>query len=80
MKQVPTNVQMHSLSSLAKADLSIYDSVDDQVLADYAVSFVKKNKEFTVSLQTIIKKSFYLGCGLSVGCTGIKVMFLMDFA
>ena len=38
MKQVPTNATMHSLSSLSKADLSIYDSVDDQVLSDYAVS------------------------------------------
>jgi len=36
MKQVPTNATMHSLSSLSKADLSIYDSVDDQVLSDYA--------------------------------------------
>ena len=39
MKQVPTNVPLHSLSSLSKADLSVYDSVDDQVLSDYAVSF-----------------------------------------
>ena len=39
MKQVPTNVALHSLSSLSKADLSVYDSVDDQVLSDYAVSF-----------------------------------------
>ena len=38
MKQVPTNVPLHSLSSLSKADLSVYDSVDDQVLNDYAVS------------------------------------------
>merc|ERR1712157_602115 len=36
MKQVPTNVPLHSLSSLSKADLSVYDSVDDQVLSDYA--------------------------------------------
>ena len=41
MKQVPTNATMHSLSSLSKADLSIYDSVDDQVLSDYAVSKVR---------------------------------------
>lgn len=38
MKQIPTNVPLHSLSSLSKADLSLYDSVDDQVLSDYAVS------------------------------------------
>merc|ERR1712235_143738 len=36
MKQIPTNVALHSLSSLSKADLSVYDSVDDQVLSDYA--------------------------------------------
>jgi len=36
MKQVPTNVPLHSHASLAKADLSVYDSVDDQVLGDYA--------------------------------------------
>merc|ERR1711887_363884 len=36
MKQIPTNVPLHSLSSLSKADLSVYDSVDDQVLSDYA--------------------------------------------
>jgi len=36
MKQIPTNVPLHSLSSLSKADLSLYDSVDDQVLSDYA--------------------------------------------
>ena len=40
MKQVPTNATMHSVSSLSKADLSIYDSVDDQVLSDYAVSYI----------------------------------------
>ena len=39
MKQIPTNAPMHSVASLANADLSIYDSVDDQVLSDYAVSF-----------------------------------------
>merc|ERR1711990_301513 len=36
MKQIPTNVPLPSLSSLSKADLSVYDSVDDQVLSDYA--------------------------------------------
>merc|ERR1712212_480688 len=36
MKQVPTNATMHSVDSLQQADLSVYDSVDDQVLSDYA--------------------------------------------
>lgn len=52
MKQVPTNVQMHSLSSLAKADLSIYDSVDDQVLADYA------DFNMTALIFALIKENF----------------------
>ena len=47
MKQVPTNVPLHSLSSLSKADLSVYDSVDDQVLNDYAVSHL--SNPFTVT-------------------------------
>jgi len=36
MKQVPTNAVMHSLNSLSKADLSVFDSIDESVLADYA--------------------------------------------
>ena len=51
MKQVPTNVTMHSVSSLSNADLSIYDSVDDQVLSDYAV-----RSHFVISKITLTKK------------------------
>jgi len=36
MKQVPTNATLHSLGSLSQADLSVYDSVDGDVIADYA--------------------------------------------
>jgi F-type H+-transporting ATPase subunit gamma len=36
MKQEPTTAALHSLGSLAQADLSVYDSVDGDVLADYA--------------------------------------------
>jgi len=36
MKQLPTTANLHSLGSLSKADLTIYDSVDEDVLKDYA--------------------------------------------
>jgi len=36
MKQVPTNATLHSLNSLSNADLSVFDSIDESVLADYA--------------------------------------------
>merc|ERR1712226_665166 len=36
MKQVPTNATLHSVSSLSSADLSVFDSIDEAVLADYA--------------------------------------------
>jgi F-type H+-transporting ATPase subunit gamma len=52
MKQVPTNATMHSLSSLSKADLSIYDSVDDQVLSDYA------EFNMTALIFALIKENF----------------------
>merc|ERR1711887_130697 len=50
MKQVPTNAPMHSLASLAAADLSVYDSVDDQVLSDYA------NFNMTALIFALIKE------------------------
>ena len=37
MKQVPTNVTLHSVASLSNADLSVFDSVDEGVIDDYAV-------------------------------------------
>merc|ERR1712123_530546 len=52
MKQVPTNVTMHSVSSLSNADLSIYDSVDDQVLSDYA------EFNMTALIFALIKENF----------------------
>jgi len=52
MKQVPTNATMHSVSSLSKADLSIYDSVDDQVLSDYA------EFNMTALIFALIKENF----------------------
>merc|ERR1711892_1359350 len=52
MKQVPTNVTMHSVSSLSNADLSIYDSVDDQVLSDYA------EFNMTAPIFALIKENF----------------------
>jgi len=36
MKQTPTNATLHSVNSLSNADLSVYDSIDGDVLADYA--------------------------------------------
>ena len=38
MKQIPTSAPMHSLTSLQAADLSVFDSIDGDVLEDYAVS------------------------------------------
>merc|ERR1712141_356743 len=52
MKQVPTNAPMHSLASLAAADLSVYDSVDDQVLSDYA------NFNMTALIFALIKENY----------------------
>lgn len=52
MKQVPTNATMHSLSSLSKADLSVYDSVDGQVLSDYA------EFNMTALIFALIKENF----------------------
>merc|ERR1712157_669899 len=52
MKQDPTNATMHSLSSLSKADLSVYDSVDDQVLSDYA------EFNMTALIFALIKENF----------------------
>lgn len=52
MKQVPTNATLHSAGSLDSADLSIFDSIDEAVLADYA--------EFnqTALIFAIIKENF----------------------
>lgn len=36
MKQVPTNCAVHSVTSLGNADLSVFDSIDEDVLNDYA--------------------------------------------
>jgi len=36
MKQIPTSAPMHSLTSLQAADLSVFDSIDGDVLEDYA--------------------------------------------
>jgi len=36
MKQVPTDATLHSVNSLSNADLSVFDSIDEAVLADYA--------------------------------------------
>jgi F-type H+-transporting ATPase subunit gamma len=36
MKQVPTDATLHSINSLSNADLSVFDSIDEAVLADYA--------------------------------------------
>lgn len=36
MKQVPTDATLHSINSLSNADLSVFDSIDESVLADYA--------------------------------------------
>merc|ERR1712188_202796 len=52
MKQIPTNASMHSVASLANADLSIYDSVDDQVLSDYA------NFNMTALIFALIKENY----------------------
>jgi len=52
MKQIPTNATMHSLASLANADLSVYDSVDDQVLSDYA------NFNMTALIFALIKENY----------------------
>merc|ERR1711990_120948 len=52
MKQVPTNAPMHSVASLANADLSVYDSVDDQVLSDYA------NFNMTALIFALIKENY----------------------
>ena len=46
MKQVPTDATLHSINSLSNADLSVFDSIDEAVLADYAVSF--PNLFFTI--------------------------------
>ena len=55
MKQVPTNAIMHSHASLANADLSVYDSVDDQVLHDYAVNnFAINNVTINLPLSTFV--------------------------
>jgi len=52
MKQIPTNAPMHSVASLANADLSVYDSVDDQVLSDYA------NFNMTALIFALIKENY----------------------
>jgi len=52
MKQIPTNATMHSVASLANADLSVYDSVDDQVLSDYA------NFNMTALIFALIKENY----------------------
>lgn len=38
MKQIPTMAVLHSVNSLSNADLQAFDSVDEGVLEDYAVS------------------------------------------
>ena len=52
MKQVPTAVPMHSVNSLSSADLSVFDSIDSDVLEDYAVSlYIKLTKNLENKLN-----------------------------
>jgi len=52
MKQVPTNATLHSVSSLSSADLSVFDSIDEAVLADYA------EFNMTALIFALIKENF----------------------
>merc|ERR1739848_53378 len=52
MKQVPTNATLHSVSSLSSADLSVFDSIDEAVLDDYA------NFNMTALIFALIKENY----------------------
>jgi|ERR1712110_114260 len=52
MKQVPTNATLHSVASLSSADLSVFDSVDESVLEDYA------NFNMTALIFALIKENY----------------------
>merc|ERR1711972_1307817 len=52
MKQVPTDAVLHSQSSLSNADLSVFDSIDDDVLEDYA------NFNMTALIFALIKENY----------------------
>lgn len=52
MKQVPTDAVLHSQSSLGNADLSVFDSIDDDVLEDYA------NFNMTALIFALIKENY----------------------
>lgn len=52
MKQVPSDAVLHSQSSLSNADLSVFDSIDDDVLEDYA------NFNMTALIFALIKENY----------------------
>lgn len=52
MKQIPTNATLHSVASLSNADLSVFDSIDESVIDDYA------NFNMTALIFALIKENY----------------------
>merc|ERR1711970_725576 len=52
MKQIPTNATLHSVASLSNADLSVFDSIDQSVIDDYA------NFNMTALIFALIKENY----------------------